>query len=375
MVFRKIIAVSLMFVVLFAWGCGEAELDEEELDGEESGLVDTSIQNWGNLSLVKDRIIDSGFRRILLSPYDPFLLISDWPPKITVLRVPTLETVMEIEPSGVADYLDACFMPNEHLLVGEGLSGLQQGDLDIPLSLNIVKIPTGEIVQELGDLQFFLDNSVNYGNSTALLGYSKRIAIQGNGLENFVENLTVINMDGERLVYHDEGVYREFRVGHGGRYYMSQVSDFGNEIRIWEVPNVLVQIIKDDWDIDEYDISPDGRYIASVDEDNEAIELFYTDDLEEVFSHPLEIRTHGASHTLNFSPDGKLLAISGKYMLKILSVPEEKTVKIIDYVELGRQFGENHVLGDGDTGAAFTADGKYLVLDFGSEHILIWEPE
>ena len=273
---------------------------------------------------------------------------------------------MEIEESG---YVDLCFMPNQQLMVAKGIIG-KRGFHNI----NIIKIPTGEVIEKLGEFQFFLENAASYDGRTVLLGTTERV-YQGDG---YKENVAALTTNGERLMCNsgDVGLYT-FRIGYGGMYYMSCVNRC-DEIRVWEVPNILVQIIKrlNEHDIDDLDISPDLKYIATVDEDADFVRLLEFDTLQEVFAHPLDIMIN-VDHVLSFSPDGKLLAVTGQYMLKILSVPDGGTVNITNYLELFQQIWEQETSGSGGgyIGVAFSSDGRYLILNVGDEHIIVLKPE
>ncbi|MBD3180853.1 hypothetical protein GF312_01075 [Candidatus Poribacteria bacterium] len=373
---RKFITILILICLAFlAWGCGEdEEIVEEEIIGEEKNLQKDSIEIWKNLTLVNTYQYDDEFDTLLLSPYDPYLLIgnrlhNELPFKsVKVLKLPELETIMEVEPEEGL-YLGACFFSNQQLLVCKGFYG-SFGMYNE--SMNIIRIPTGEVLKELGDIiedKFFPENTITYNGRTILLGHN---------LYNI--NFEVFDVNGELLFCSERSVSRNFRISHGGKYYMSQVSDYNNEIRVWETPNILVQIIDgydfvdedgDEYDISEYNISPDGKYIAAVDGDDDIVRVLDTETLHKVFKDFIEFDY--VRRVIDFSPDGKMLAVCGKYMLKILSVPDGKTITIIHYLDVENQTGLD--IAEMDASVAFSPDGKYLIIYFEGEIITVWKPE
>ena len=145
---------------------------------------------------------------------------------------------------------------------------------------------------------------------------------------------------------------------HGGRYYIAAEDCYSREVRIWEIPDKLIQVFTPTVDGVEWctrwcDVTFDGKYVAACLGD--LVKVWETRTLREVFTHPIN-----DCGCINFSPDGSLLAVASyEDMVRILSIPDGSTLAIIEHDGVGWCF--------------FSSDGNYLIT--ASRYIKVWQPE
>jgi len=325
------------------------------------------IERWKNVTSVSTYVPERSFDKLALSLYDPFLALTreghsgDFG-DVTVLKIPTLETVMEIK-DGPWLEPDASFIPNQQILVAEG--EWQEENEELANSYIIYKIPTGEVVKEF-KLNFFLETATTYGGKTILIGNKRRASPMWGFL---YKELAVSTIDGEILMHDPRRITcgeheKHFRLSHGGRYYVATLRSI-DEVRVWEVPAKLIQVFTPTVDgekagIGSCDVSFDGKYVAmSLREaygEKRMVKVLEIDSLQEVFTH------NGDYYDVDFSPNGRLLAVAYYHdrIVKILSIPDGATVTIIEHAA---------------TWCSFSADGNYLITAKGNENIKVWKPE
>jgi WD40 repeat protein len=337
--------------------------------GEDEGVTKppkVDIEKWKNVTLVSTYEFKQEFDKLAFSLNEPFLALTThkgetFSVSVDVLKVPTLETVMEINNKIVIpstrivddEYPNAVFLPNQQVLVADDfIAGEEKTYI-------IYKIPTKEIVKKI-NLDIFVEAATTYEGKTILLGNKERLYYPES--MTLFKDFAVSTIDGEILIHLPSFYPNSLRVSHGGRYYVAR--DDSREVRIWEVPDKLIQSFKPKYGESSCDVSFDGKYVATLGGAEPGwVTVWETRTTQEVLKYPVENDYRSDPFHVDFSPDGKLLAVASDEdnLVRILSIPDGSTVTIIEHDDVERCF--------------FSGDGKYLITVDCYKNIKVWGPK
>jgi len=355
----------------FFFGCGD---DDDDVDvSDENGLDETptvNINRWKNVVLVST--YEGNFYEVAFSPDGSLLALydCDWDNHslaVTVLRIPTLEVVMEIEKgffsrgSGRAPKTTVIFLPNQQLLVADVLNGIKVNEWESMVEVaiyTIYEIPTGEEIERV-ELDYWVQIAIEHNGQTVLLG-SRKV-----GPDGFPEGLIAFTMEGN--VFIDIPDFSSFAVNpiywlsQGGKYF---VVPGEYDAKIWEAPGKLIHSYIEEDGPESFTVTFDGKYIAATYDlrGTDLVILRDANTLEEKFRR--KINHVDGLCGISFSPDGKLLAVpcENDDLIKILSVPDGTIVSTIAHDEV--------VL------CLFSADGNYLITsEYSGDSVMVWKPE